>query len=97
MSDLQYEWDPEKAELNRRKHGVSFELACHVFEDPQHLSVQDRHVDGEERWVSIGLVGAVLVLVVAHTVRERDGSELIRIISARRATSGERRRYATGT
>jgi hypothetical protein len=57
------------------------------------LTTQDRIENGEYRWQSIGLIGDCLILLVAHTVEESDGSEEIRIISARRADSKERKRY----
>lgn len=88
-----FEWDPAKAESNRRKHGVSFELAMRVFADPYALSQQDRIEGGEYRWKTIGMIEGTLVLVVAHADREEDGIEIIRIISARRADTRERRRY----
>ena len=69
-----------------------------MFFDPLHLTVQDRVEGGEYRWQTIGQVGGVAVLLVAHTVTE-DGpkpDETIRIISARRATPQERKRYANG-
>jgi uncharacterized protein len=91
---IRFEWDPVKAHGNRRKHGVSFEDAMHVFDDPHALFEQDR-VDeaGEPRWQAIGLAGAAAVLLVAHTVREDAEGEVVRIVSARRATRKERERY----
>jgi hypothetical protein len=93
---VRFEWDEAKNRLNRAKHGVSFETARFVFQDPLHLSVQNRHELGEERWVTIGIVDRV-VLVVAHIYSEVDGDEAIRIISARRATRTERIRYEEGS
>ena len=91
---LRFTWDPAKAESNLRKHRVSFETAARVFADPFALSEQDRIEGGEFRWRTIRLVGGVLVLLVAHAVHDaEDGSETIRIISARRATTQERRGY----
>ena len=90
---LFFEWDENKNRSNLRKHGVKFEEAAAVFEDPQLLIVRDRVQDGEERWHAIGMVEGCLVLTVAHTLQEEDGSEVIRIISARSATRRERRRY----
>jgi len=91
---LRFTWDPAKAASNKRKHGVSFELAARVFLDPFALSEQDRVEGGEYRWQTIGMVEGVLVLLVAHAVREdADGVEIIHIISARRAERWERRRY----
>lgn len=95
---MRFVWDPAKAESNHRKHGIRFEDAVRVFFDPLHLTVQDRVESGEYRWQTIGQVGGAAVLLVAHTVTE-DGPEpieTIRIISARRATPQERKRYANG-
>jgi uncharacterized DUF497 family protein len=92
-----FEWDPDKAASNRRKHGISFETAMRAFADPFALTAQDRIEGGESRWQTLGLVGGIVLLLVAHTVREEDedGSmvEVIRIISARKADRTERRRY----
>ena len=94
---MRFEWDEAKNLSNRRKHGVSFEEASQVFRDSLYVSVQDRIEDGELRWQTLGLVEGLLLLIVAHTVREErdDGTsvEVIRIISARPATRRERRRY----
>ncbi len=89
-----FTWDATKAATNQRKHHVSFETAARVFPDPFALSEQDRIADGEHRWQIIGAVEGVIVLVVAYTVRDaRDGTEVIHIISARRAERAERRGY----
>jgi len=69
-------------------------MAILVFDDPFHISVQDREVEGEARWQTIGMVNGVHMLLVAHTVDEEEG--LIRILSARKATRRERRVYAQG-
>lgn len=90
---MQFEWDANKAESNAKKHGVLFEDAIHVFADPDQLSVQDRHENGEERWQTMGLIGGCVVILVAHTVTDRKGTETIRIISARKATKHEVKRY----
>lgn len=91
---IRFEWDEAKARSNKRKHGVGFENAIHVFEDPNALFEQDPSDSrGELRWRAIGIVGGVTVLLVVHTVREEDGSEVVRLISARRATRKERIRY----
>jgi uncharacterized protein len=90
---MRFEWDARKDAANRLKHGVSFELARRVFEDPSHLSVQDRHEAGEERWQTLGLVGPHAILLVAHTYEDENGEEIIRIISARKATKRERQVY----
>ena len=67
----------------------------HVFDDPFQVTAQDREVDGEQRWQTIGIVNGVHLLLVAHTVEDED-EERIRILSARRATRQERRVYAHG-
>lgn len=73
-----------KAEANLRKHRVSFGTAAHVFDDPDAVADHDRIEGGERRWQMIGMVGGVLLLLVAHTVDfEDDENEVIRIISAR--------------
>jgi uncharacterized protein len=94
VTQIRFEWDETKNLSNQRKHGIAFEAAALVFRDPFCVFVQDRIEDGEERWQTIGLVEGVLLLLVAHTVQQQDGpEELIRILSARRATAKERRRY----
>ena len=94
---VRFEWDPAKAEANRRKHRVSFETAMLVFADPFALSEQDRVEGHEAQRQTISQVGGQLLLIVAHTVAEddQDGEEIevIRIVSARRAERRERRRY----
>jgi uncharacterized protein len=95
-TELEFEWDPVKAEINFRKHGIRFEEAALVFDDPYHLSAQDRFENGEYRWQTIGTVKGFLVVLVAHTTRFEDGTEIVRIISARRAERAERRRYEHG-
>ena len=87
------EWDPAKNLINQSKHGLSFEVASHVFEDPFQLAVQDRVEGGEERWQTLGAVAGMVIVLVAHTVHDDDGVEVIRIISARKANSRERQRY----
>ena len=91
---LRFRWDRTKAARNRHKHGITFETAARVFVDPLAFSEQDRIEGGEYRWQTIGSVDGVSVLVVAHTVGdEEDGSEVINIISARRADRSERLCY----
>jgi uncharacterized DUF497 family protein len=97
VESVRFEWDEAKNLANQRKHGLSFEKASAVFLDPLYVSVQDRIENGEPRWRAIGRVGDLLILTVAHTVREEkaDGTlvDVFRIISARPATRKERRRY----
>lgn len=89
-------WDKNKNQTNKAKHGVSFETARLVFDDPYHLSIQDRVERGEMRWQTLGRAGNVVVLLVAHTWQEDGNDEAIRIISARKATPKERRHYEQG-
>jgi len=86
---MHIEWDEAKNRANQRKHCVAFETAELVFLDPFALHWQDRYVEDEERWQTIGEVQG-RVLVVAHTWLADDH---IRIISARKATPQERKRY----
>lgn len=90
---MRVEWDEKKNRANLKKHGVSFELAQEIFDDPLALSKLDRIEDGEERWHTLGTVGGVVLLLVTHTTRDDEGEEVIRVISARKATAGERRHY----
>lgn len=90
---MTYEWDPIKAQVNRRKHGVSFEEAASVFQDATALTFDDPdHSDEELREMTIGLSTKGRVLFLSHCERG-DG---IRIISARKATPKERKQYAEG-
>jgi uncharacterized DUF497 family protein len=88
-----FEWDEAKARTNERKHGVRFDDAMLVLADPFALVDQDRIEGGELRWQTLGLVGGVVLLLVAHTVRGEGEDEIIRIISARKAARKERQRY----
>lgn len=89
---LRIEWDPHKAEGNLEKHGVSFEEAETVFDDPLALSVSDPDSTGEFHYVTTGLSepGRMLVVVSAHT------GHTIRIISAREPTRREKKTYEEG-
>ena len=89
-----FEWDEAKNPSNIVKHGISFETAKLVFEDPHVASFPERNVEGEERWQSLGSADGVVILTVAHTLNDSEGNEVIRIISARKASPSERRRYA---
>jgi uncharacterized protein len=89
---MEWKWDAGKARRNLEKHGVSFEAASLVFDDPMLISEPDPHPD-EDRWRVIGRV-RMTTLFVVHTVIEADGTG--RIISARRATPSERKRYEAG-
>ena len=90
---MRVRWDDAKNEANRVKHGIEFETAQLVFDDPFCITFVERVTDGEQRWHAIGSVEKIIVLVVVHTHREENSEEVIRIISARRATRKERRLY----
>ena len=86
---MQYEWDEAKNLANQRKHEVSFEIACKIFDGPIFSAVDSRRDYGEVRTLSIGKAEGLLVLAVVHT--DRFGNR--RIISARRANRIERQSY----
>jgi len=93
---MRFEWDEAKSRRNLAKHKISFDSARLVFEDPHALSIQDRTVEGEERWQTLGMIGAETVILVAHTYCEEAGEDIVRIISARKATRAERSIYEKG-
>jgi uncharacterized protein len=87
---LRFTWDPAKAAVNLRKHGVSFLEASTAFADPLSTTIPDPdHSVGEERFVLMGLSDRQRLLVVAHL----EHGDLIRIISARLASRRERKTY----
>ncbi len=88
---MNFGWDEGKARQNFREHGVFFETAVLAFEDPGAVFIADRIIETEERWHLIGMIPSGGILLVVHTVRERrQGENVIRIVSARRATPRER-------
>jgi uncharacterized DUF497 family protein len=92
MSNLSFEWDERKAVTNFKKHGVSFEEARSVFVDERAKLINDPdHSDDEDRFVILGLSGALRLLLVCHCYRS-DGN-VIRIISARKASTTESKAY----
>ena len=92
MKQLRFEWDDRKAAANRRKHGVTFEEARTVFFDENALLRPDEdQSEGEGRFVLLGLSARLRTLVVCHCYRQ--GEEVIRLISARRANAFERQQY----
>jgi len=95
MADLRIEWDPRKDRQNRRKHGVSFAEAETVFADENGRLIADpEHSQAEDRFVLLGLSAELRILLVVHCYREED--DVIRIISARKATRGEQADYLWG-
>ncbi len=91
---IRFEWDEEKNQINQTKHGIDFETAKLVFDDPFCVTFVESVSNGEKRWHAIGWIENIIVIVVVHTYREDGPDEVIRIISARRATSHERDLYA---
>ncbi len=92
---MRTEWDPQKAEANQKKHGVSFEEAREIFEDPLHIALLDERFNYfEERWIALGQTRSSRMLVVAVQLYfDEQDEEVLRIISAREATANERRQY----
>ena len=90
-----FDWDPNKAKSNRKKHGISFEQASAIFLDPRMIAVFDsEHSEHEDRWATIGIDRNAILLVVVHTFQQLDTSCCrIRIISARKATRKESKQY----
>jgi len=90
-----FEWDPNKGELNIRKHKVSFHRAAEVFKDPHAISIfDDEHSQEEDRWITMGSDYNGRILVVSHTFRRIDEDSFrIRIISSKKATKNERKQY----
>ena len=89
---MRFEWDPKKAASNERKHGVSFEEARTVFFDENAKLIDDPdHSDDEDRFVLLGISSTLRVMVVCHCYREQ--GNLIRIISARKASTHESKQY----
>lgn len=92
MNSLRIEWDPHKAAANLRKHGVSFDEAKSAFHDENAKLIDDPdHSSDEERFILLGLSLSLRLIVVCHCYRGND--EIIRIISARKATARETKSY----
>jgi len=86
MPNFVFEWDEHKANLNLKKHKVSFEEATTVFDDPYSVTIDDPdHSDNEERYIDIGFSSKERLLVVVYTERE----PIIRLISCRKANKSE--------
>ena len=89
---MRFAWDEAKAEENQRKHGVTFEEASTVFADENgRLKHDPDHSQEEDRFLLLGFSAKLRLLIVCHAYREND--EVIRIISARKATPSERKQY----
>ncbi|PYP91269.1 MAG: hypothetical protein DMG65_08310 [Candidatus Angelobacter sp. Gp1-AA117] len=91
---MRFEWDENKNQTNLEKHGIEFKTAALVFNDPNAVTLLDHGSEDEERWIIMGMLElSAAILVVVHTVRESGYEEIIHIISARTATSREKRVY----
>jgi uncharacterized DUF497 family protein len=94
MSEMRFAWDELKSTENLRKHGVSFEEASSVFSDENaRLKPDPDHSQAEDRFILLGFSAKLRLLIVCHAYREND--EVIRIISARKATLNERKQYGS--
>ena len=89
---MTFEWDDNKEQINIKKHGMDFETASRVFDDENRIEIyDDLHSDYEDRYITIGMIDEITcIAMVVYTERDTD---VIRIISARRATPKERRKY----
>ena len=90
-----FEWDPRKAHDNRNKHGITFDEAATVFRDSKALSIFDPdHSETEDRWITMGISGSGRLLIVIHTFRDETKDDVtVRIISSRKATKQETKKY----
>ncbi len=90
---MRFEWDEAKNVTNQKKHGISFDTAVLVFDDPNMVQFIERIENGEERWHAIGYApgSLFLILTVVHTWNERN--HVVRIISARHASNAEMKTY----
>ena len=91
MIEMQFEWDDNKEKINLYKHGIDFSTAALVFQDENRIEFYDEaHSEDEDRYITIGQInGVAIIVMVVYTER----GDTIRLISARKATSQERRRY----
>ena len=95
METIKFEWDEKKNEINKRKHGLSFEEAKEVFGDENAILFDDPdHSMDEDRFLIIGSVKSSKICIVSHCYRDNDN--VIRLISARQATKNEQRVYEEG-
>jgi len=90
----EFRWDEAKNKLNVKKHKIDFKEAILVFSDPNAITLNNGFRNGEQRWETIGRVNNNLILFVVHTVlNDITNTEIIRIMSARKAETNERRIY----
>ena len=92
---MTFEWDEAKNLSNQKKHGLSFEIAKEVFFDPLAFLQPDPGIHDEDRWQVIGKVKGTTIALVIFVVRGKS-ADIYRLISARRVTSHERKKYDEG-
>ena len=90
---IKFEWDLQKAKSNKKKHGVAFEEAQSVFYDDLAIQFEDQEAMGEQRFIMLGRSNQSRTLVVVHCERG-ENKEILRIISARKATKSEQKFYS---
>jgi uncharacterized DUF497 family protein len=93
--ETRFTWDPVKARKNLQAHGISFQAAKEVFNDPNHITNENYIIEdeGEQRYATIGVTGNLVLLLVVFVDRTEADIEILRIISARKADDYERRAY----
>ena len=94
---IRFEWDPAKARANWLKHGVKFEDALLVWDDPNDIHWLEGYENGEKRWRIMGYAYGVVISVVWHTYPDPHDEDRVRIIGARKAERAERRAYEQDT
>ena len=92
---MEFSWDEHKNRENRKKHGIDLKEALEIFDDPLHISILDKRFDYfYERWITVGATKKGKVVVAGHLYSlKQDGTEVIRIITARKVTRKERQQY----
>ncbi|MBW1708227.1 MAG: BrnT family toxin [Deltaproteobacteria bacterium] len=91
---MKFIWDPVKEKINIQKHKISFTESCYVFADQYSLNLFDeQHSEDEDRWITLGQTPNGKILIVVHTFKKIAEIEVIRIISSRKATKKETKKY----
>ncbi len=91
---MKFIWDPVKEKINIQKHEISFTESCYVFSDLYSLNLFDeQHSEDEDRWITLGQTPNGKILVVVHTFKKMGEIEVVRIISSRKATKKETKKY----
>lgn len=91
---MKFIWDPDKEKINIQKHKISFTESCYVFADQYSLNLFDeQHSEDEDRWITLGQTPNGKILIVVHAFKKIDEIEVIRIISSRKATKKETKKY----